>query len=190
MSSGLVMRGDVELARKWAALPAKVQSAKHTRIVLNAGCGVMARAAAATAASKVHDTGLLAKNIIVRYPKQRYAGKRIAIVGARSKMFFVRKTAKGKWRGVSRNKVKARREAGDEIRRVNPAKYAHLVEYGVHERRPKDKKAMKAPWGFTKKAKAVGPKPFMRPAFDATSSAALSNMGRTMDRIIREAMRG
>jgi len=64
--------------------------------------------------------------------------------------------------------------------------YAHLVEFGTsaHEIKPKRKKAMK--YGDEFSAKLFHPgfhqKPFMRPAFDENADAAITAMGRRLNK--------
>jgi len=187
-AAGMRMFGDRRLLRAWDAMPRKAMSSRSTNIVLNAGCGAVAKAARAIAAQH-SDTGLLAKNIIVKRARRKYRGTAMAMVGVRNKLFFVRKTAKGTWRGVSGKKARERMAAGEKVRRVNPGNYAHLVEFGTGPKRPKHKRAMKMPVGFSMKAGPTQARPFLRPAFDAAGGVGLLAMERAMERAIIEAMR-
>jgi hypothetical protein len=62
-------------------------------------------------------------------------------------------------------------------KRVNPAKYAHLIEYGRLVVVPKKKKVLAdkaAGVVFGRAVRAVPPSPFLRPAFDENKAAAVA----------------
>lgn len=63
--------------------------------------------------------------------------------------------------------------------RVNPARYAHLVEFGRVSVTPKKKKVM-AGGGvvYGRRARAVPPHPFMRPAWEANEPKAVPTLHR------------
>ena len=61
-------------------------------------------------------------------------------------------------------------------RRVNPRKYAHLVEFGRASVVPKTKKALSSGKGgvvYGRRVKAVPPRPFLRPAWDKNQGQAV-----------------
>jgi HK97 gp10 family phage protein len=72
---------------------------------------------------------------------------------------------------------------------VNPVYYAHLVEYGRAEVRPKNKKVLSSrPKGGTEggviygtRVRMVSPRPFMRPAWDQYKDVATSIIARHLN---------
>ncbi len=73
---------------------------------------------------------------------------------------------------------------------VDPAKYAHLVEFGHAAVRPKSKKALSdGATIFGKRTKAVSPQPFMRPGWDESEAAAKGIVKAKLTAATKEASR-
>ncbi|HEY1188536.1 MAG TPA: HK97 gp10 family phage protein [Gemmata sp.] len=73
-------------------------------------------------------------------------------------------------------------------KKVNPARYAHLVEFGRVAVRPKTKKVMSGGGVvYGTSARAVAPHPFMRPAWDANEPKAVPTLHRWLSQaLVRE----
>ncbi len=131
-------------------------------------------------------TGALRKSmgVVVRtYPE---AKKIVAIIGPQNLNLIAARTPKGK--------MSARKfgNGDDPKKRINPAKYAHLVEFGhrsVHGggALPNYGEKVKGVWNSVNKGRTirhgtvsatsfVAPHPFLRPAFDAGKDKVLETM--------------
>jgi HK97 gp10 family phage protein len=143
------LTGVHELRRAIEALPKELKRTVESS-ALRAGMTPVRKSAAANL-SRSMDTGLLKKSLGLTVKKTR-KGQLTARVGARSG-FTQTVTRKGR----------------SKPEKVNPVKYAHLVEYG------------------TSKAPA---KPFIRPAVESNSGAILEGMAKGyakgMDRVVRK----
>lgn len=110
--------------------------AKHMRVALNAGGGVI-RDAAVSLAPK--ETGLLRKSIKVKvsvpeasYNPKHWARPAYAVVGpARRIVSAITSTAKGRLRMVSREGAINAAFRGKTVTRRRASRYAHLVERGT-----------------------------------------------------------
>lgn len=72
-------------------------------------------------------------------------------------------------------------------RKINPIKYAHLVEYGRVSVKIKDKKVLVAGGAkfLGKTVKAVAPRPFLRPAWDKNKGNATAIMQAAIQKAIK-----
>jgi len=168
--ASMSLSGDKRLMDALYSLPAQVRR-KCVAKAMNAGGGILKRAIE-TNAQKHYVTGTLAKSIVVKRVKPKRPGSFLVIVGPKNVRRAFRRTNKGKLRGVSDKKIDQVKAEGTQVFFRNPAKYAHLVEFGHAGKR---------------KAK---PHPFMRPAFDAVAQTALDVMlGNLWTQIHREMKR-
>lgn len=146
---------------------------------LRAGGRVIASAAKANLRSNGSvDTGALAEAIKVETRKRSRKGSAVVAVGIE-------------------NKASQRsRKGADKSMKVNPSKYAHLVEFGTepHVIQPKKRKrlAFQGNDGLVVTSAIQHPgtvaKPFMRPAVDQYGKTAASKITETMARgVEREA---
>jgi hypothetical protein len=134
---------------------------------------------------QVRRTGLLAKSVgsVYRKPKRGNVGGGVFVVGPRKSFAMTiepqpsRNAHLPSWGKVGQRKTpKLGKRLIQRFKglKVNPAKYAHLVEGGRRAVGSKNKKVMSdGKTLFGRKAKGVAAKPFMRPAM-----AALNQSGR------------
>jgi HK97 gp10 family phage protein len=109
-------------------------------------------------------TGLLRKSIGRKIVVSRGGAKLLGVVKPRGGAKFT-KTVNGK--------------------KVNPIRYAHLVEYGRVRVFVKNKKVLAANGKFFgASAKAVAPRPFLRPAWDKNKGAAVALVSAQVQRAI------
>jgi HK97 gp10 family phage protein len=139
-------------------------SAKHARAALKAGVNEATQLVAADAKVRVQKrTRQLKKSIGRKVKGYRGGAVVVGLVGPR--------------RGF--------RITLPDGRTVDPAKYAHLVEYGRGASRVKKKKVLAdkiAGKVFGKEVAPARPKPFLRPAFDANRAKIPVVMAREMNR--------
>lgn len=157
--------GDKQLRRNFFELSDKVRR-KLARRAARAATRPIVRAAKARAPV---DTGALRDSIGVRSIKMRPRSETsLIIVGPLSETTFRWKTAGGEWRS------EAQFGAAGTVKR-NPAKYAHLVEFGRKFVTPTQGRVMITEEGqiIGRRARGVRPRPFMRPAIDSASGKAI-----------------
>lgn len=155
------------LARKLAEVDRKA-ARKAIRKGVNEATKIVTADAKANVPRK---TGLLRKSIGRRVRSYRGGSVISGIVGPRSG--FATTLANGK--------------------KVNPAKYAHLVEFG--RKAVKVKKALLLADKFAKavfgtEVKAVAPRPFLRPAWDKNESRSVGEIAKALNAAIAEFARG
>lgn len=161
MRSGVYVDGVRQVQSIFRKLPDKVSN-MVTLKAINAAGGEFKRAAEDKVRAKnLVLTGALEKSMRVRVARKRYRDRRVAVVGPRSRVEFfkpgkTKKLVSARLSALERDMAQAAWKARHvtDYTRINPAKYAHLVEFGHGGPRP-------AP-----------PHPFMRPAFAAKVNAA------------------
>jgi hypothetical protein len=141
--------GAQELANALRRLPAYVVAKVINKAGLKAAGPTLETAR--MHARKHQRTGWLAKLIRASVPPRRGRAHMVRL-GVKSQWVYFRKTEKtGRWRKTTATGVGKWKSKGYGTRRINPAKYAHLLELG------------RGPGGWHKAA--VPGYPFMRPAY-------------------------
>ena len=168
----VIVYGDKDLIRCFNNLPRQVQKSSCDKGLQAAG-GVFKTAA--TAEVETEDlvlTGMLRDSMVVKRRRPRSRDKLYATVGARHRAYYVRLTRPKRSgngfqaipadRLTKKQAIKAGQAfmSGEKLKKVNPGRYAHLVEFG--HRIAGSKGGM------------VKPHPFMRPAFDKSKFLATS----------------
>lgn len=121
--------------------------------------------------------GMLKKSLGIRVQTYRASGTVVGIIGPRT---GYKKTRQGKQQTAFGKKIK---ETGQ-----NPAKYAHLVEFGRAEVRPSKKKVLSdGSTIYGTVARSVPPRPFLRPAFEQTRGAVVDLMAKLIDEELKKA---
>lgn len=145
---------------------------KASRKAIRKGVNEATKLVAADAKANVPKrTGLLKKSIGRRVRSYRGGTIISGIVGPRSGFATTLKNGK----------------------KVNPAKYAHLVEFG--RKAVKVKKALLladkfAKQVFGKEVAAVAPRPWLRPAWDKNEGRAVGELAKALNEAIAEFARG
>lgn len=171
LRSGINLKGAKEMQRLLKELPAALAGKVSTKAIM-AGAGVIRTDAVARVPVL---TGTLRKSLKIKKAKVKYKHSRAVVIGAQRKVSYHRQTKTGKWRGISAKRVsqagptkfKAMQAAGG-IRKVNPANYAHLVEFG-----------------YVRGRGVVGARPFLRPAFRTKKNQALQKIADVFRRELR-----
>lgn len=147
-------------------------SAKHAKKAIKKGIDAATKFVAADAKARVpRRTGLLKKSIGRRVQSYRGGTVVSGLVGPRRGFATVLPSGK----------------------KVNPAKYAHLVEFG--RKVVVAKKALLLADRvegvvFGKQVRAVAPRPFLRPAWDANKGRVTGEMVRQLNAALAEFARG
>lgn len=184
-SIDLTMTGDKEMLRLFAELPGRVQK-KHAAIALMQGAKPILDAARANAPS---ETGLLKKSIKARRVKKKHKGHpALVIIGpTHMKRAYRRMTSgksAGKLRGVGKKGLAKAAARGDAVQWRDPGNYGHLVEKGriaLVAPTKRGKKIMVGHEGIIgRRAKAVPPHPFLRPAFESGKRGALERIRKSL----------
>jgi HK97 gp10 family phage protein len=136
--------------------------------VLRKAVNASSRVVLAAAKSLVpRGTGMLRRSLAVRVQTYRASGKVVGIIGPRT--------------GTSGSGAKRKQTSfGAKMAQTgqNPAKYAHLVEFGrATVSVSKAKVLSDGSTIFGRSVKAVPPRPFLRPAFESNKSAVVAQMG-------------
>lgn len=193
VKGGIKVNGIDELHGAFRRLPDIASDKIISKGVMAAG-GIYKNATAAKVQTEnLILTGQLRKSMMVRKVKKKFRDKRMAVVGPRSKAVFLRRTAKGKLRGVRSAAQQAKyRAAGVKLYKINPARYAHLVEFGhgpPHRKTKYDRSIGKPLWDLQLKAGGGGfvpPHPYMRPAYVSSISAAKAAFNRVFIASMRD----
>jgi hypothetical protein len=160
-----------------------------------AGASPILHAARANAPS---ETGLLKKSIKVRVIRKKHRSQpTLVLIGPTNMKRPFRKMTKGKnagsLRGVGKKGLVKAYARGDTIVWRNPGKYGHLVELGRAALKTPTKKGKKFLVGYGavigRHAKAVPPRPFMRPAFEAHKAGSLRRITAKLWKGIQEELR-
>lgn len=168
---------------------------KAARKAMRAGVAEVTRLVTREAKSLVPvRTGLLKKAIGGRVKTAKGGTHVYGVVKPRGGV-MVRATPANLAKAAAGGKVVASRNGKKVLRRfrvnvagvgvVDPVKYAHLVEFGRVATRPKKKKVMKGGGVvYGTHARAVPPRPFMRPAWDKYRGVAGDVIKGHLDRAI------
>ncbi|KKL07300.1 hypothetical protein LCGC14_2587420 [marine sediment metagenome] len=145
---GIDLTGDKELISLFNRLPDKIQ-----RRVLRGAVSKVARRMVKDVKDAIVqvgavETGTLKKSIGFKIRTAKGGGI-VAIIGPRTGFKRpVAKNKKGQIKSLSKKKLAAAEAGGGKVKYREPARYAHLVEFGTDDGR-------------------IRPKPFMRVGFDA-----------------------
>jgi len=173
MRAGCHLQGDREVMRFFRKIPNKVSGLVVTKALMSSA-GVYKRAGAAKVKTEnLVLTGVLKdeKNWVVKARKKKSKDKRLVVCGPRNQTYMVnlsntkRKPIPAGGTVAAHQKIQRAFFSGAKLKRVNPGKYAWLVEHG-HA-------------GRTKKSKPVAPHPFMEPTFTSKMGIAKSAFSST-----------
>lgn len=168
MKVGMVLKHGDRLEKQLKKLDRKVAEKILVKATKAAAAPVKKAARARISAAGLKDSaGLLRLSIGDKTRKSKRRPLAYSVIGPRSS-----------FRG---RKVTAIREAGGKaVKRRDPVNYAHLVEFGTsaHWIRAKKQGYLAFAGVVTKAVKHPGaqPRPFMRPAFEASKRLALAKM--------------
>ena len=139
-------------------------------------------------------TGALKRSIGVVVRKYRKDGNLVAVIGPQNMNVVAERKKSG------RLGFRKFAQGDDAKKRINPAKYAHLVEFGhrsVHGggALPNFGEKVNGVWNSVNNGKSirkgtlsatsfVAPRPFLRPAFDAHKDAVLEAMAFAMQKAV------
>lgn len=159
----ITLTGDTELIKSLESLGEKV----YKRVIAKATRKAFAPVVKTAKARAPRETGLLAKSIGVKQKAYARSGRIVTIVGPRT--------------GFAQD-VTVNTPFGPKKVRRDPAKYAHLVEFGTAPHATAALASRKDATGFDIAMQSgddhpgAAPKPFMRPAFDANEARAVAIM--------------
>ena len=169
--------GGEKMQRLFDELPRKLQE-RHMVIAIKTACAPLLHAMRAGAPV---ESGTLKKNIKLKVGGVKAKLIAYGIVGPASAKVATSARTGGKFKGKMRAVGKKRLNAmgGKEFYDVqfrNPKRYAHLVEGGRKAVTPKKKVLARGTHVFGTRAKAVAPRPFIKPAFEATKDQVFQRL--------------